>query len=44
MGSHSLDLAEAGTQLEIEDPHGDRVLGKTAAIPFIDPRKRVPLT
>ena len=39
-----IDLAEAGTQLEIEDPHGDRVLGRTSAIPFIDPRKRVPLT
>ncbi len=38
----TIDLAEAGTPLEIEDPHGDRVPSKTAAIPFVDPRKRIP--
>jgi len=37
-----IDLAEAGTPLEIEDPRGDRVPSMTAAIPFIDPRKRIP--
>ena len=39
-----IDLAEAGTPLEIEGPHGDRVPSKTAAIPFIDPGKRIPAT
>jgi glycine cleavage system aminomethyltransferase T len=37
-----VELAEPGTALEIEGPHGDRVGGTTAAIPFIDPRKRTP--
>jgi glycine cleavage system aminomethyltransferase T len=37
-----IDLAEAGTPLEIEGPYGDRVPSKTAAIPFIDPGKRIP--
>jgi hypothetical protein len=39
-----IDLAEAGTPLEIEGPYGDRVPSKTAAIPFIDPGKRIPAT
>jgi glycine cleavage system aminomethyltransferase T len=37
-----IELAETGTSLEIEDPHGGRVRGETAAIPFIDPGKRTP--
>jgi glycine cleavage system aminomethyltransferase T len=37
-----IDLAEAGTPLEIEGPQGDWVPSKTATIPFIDPRKRIP--
>jgi glycine cleavage system aminomethyltransferase T len=36
-------LANAGIQLEIEGPNGDRVSGHTAAIPFIDPKKRTPV-
>jgi glycine cleavage system aminomethyltransferase T len=36
------DAAEPGTALEIEGPHGDRVDATTAAIPFVDPRKRTP--
>jgi glycine cleavage system aminomethyltransferase T len=35
-------LADPGVPLEIEDPHGGRVSGETATIPFIDPRKRTP--
>jgi glycine cleavage system aminomethyltransferase T len=36
------EAAEPGTALEIEGPHGDRVDATTAAIPFVDPRKRTP--
>jgi aminomethyltransferase len=38
-----IELARPGTELEIEGPDGGRVAGRTAAIPFIDPRKQVPL-
>jgi aminomethyltransferase len=38
-----IELAGPGTELEIEGPDGARVAGRTAAIPFIDPRKQVPL-
>jgi glycine cleavage system aminomethyltransferase T len=37
-----IELAHQGTPLEVEDPHGDRLRAKTAAIPFIDPKKRTP--
>jgi aminomethyltransferase len=36
-------LADPGHDLEIEAPDGGRWAGRTAAIPFIDPKKRVPL-
>jgi aminomethyltransferase len=35
------ELAEPGTELEVETPEGT-VRGRTAAIPFVDPRKEVP--
>ncbi len=35
-------LANPGTPLEVEAPDGRRWQGRTAAIPFIDPRKEVP--
>jgi glycine cleavage system aminomethyltransferase T len=38
-----IELARPGTQLEIEGPDGSRVDAQSAAIPFIDPRKQVPL-
>jgi glycine cleavage system aminomethyltransferase T len=37
------ELAGPGTQMEIEGPDGSRVDAQSAAIPFIDPRKKVPL-
>jgi glycine cleavage system aminomethyltransferase T len=37
------DLSRPGTELEIESLDGTRVPGRTAAIPFIDPKKQVPL-
>ena len=36
------ELAEPGTQLDVETEDGGRVVGRTAAIPFVDPRKEVP--
>jgi aminomethyltransferase len=36
-----IDLAEPGTELDVETPDG-MVRGRTAAIPFVDPRKEVP--
>jgi aminomethyltransferase len=36
-----IEMANPGTQLEVETPHG-MVRGRTAAIPFVDPRKEVP--
>jgi glycine cleavage system aminomethyltransferase T len=38
-----IELAGPGTELEIHGPDGSRANGRTAAIPFIDPRKKVPL-
>jgi glycine cleavage system aminomethyltransferase T len=38
------ELSGAGTQLEIEFANGARVAGQTAAIPFLDPKKQVPLS
>jgi glycine cleavage system aminomethyltransferase T len=37
-----IGLAAAGTPLEIEAPDGARWPARTAAIPFIDPRKDLP--
>jgi glycine cleavage system aminomethyltransferase T len=37
------ELSGAGTELEIEAPDGARVAARSASIPFIDPRKKVPL-
>jgi len=36
------ELSRAGTDLEIEAPDGSRWAGRTAAIPFLDPKKEVP--
>jgi len=38
-----IELAEPGNDLEIEWDHGERTQAKTAAIPFIDPRKTTPM-
>jgi glycine cleavage system aminomethyltransferase T len=35
-------LAEAGTDLELEPEPGARRAARTASLPFIDPRKRIP--
>ena len=35
------ELSEAGTKLEVQMPDGT-VIGKTALIPFIDPKKKIP--
>jgi glycine cleavage system aminomethyltransferase T len=35
-------LAEPGTALEVETEDGDRLVGRTAALPFVDPRKERP--
>jgi glycine cleavage system aminomethyltransferase T len=37
-----IELAAAGTDLEIETPDGDRWPARTAAIPFLDAHKEVP--
>jgi glycine cleavage system aminomethyltransferase T len=37
-----IELADPGNELEIEWHNGDRTAAKTAAIPFLDPRKAVP--
>ena len=36
------ELADPGNDLEIEWKNGERTPAKTAAIPFVDPRKNVP--
>ncbi len=38
-----IDLAGPGTPVEIEAPDGGRWPARTAAIPFLDPKKTVPL-
>jgi glycine cleavage system aminomethyltransferase T len=38
-----IELSGPGVDLEIAGPDGSRVAGRTAAIPFIDPKKQVPL-
>jgi aminomethyltransferase len=37
-----IDLASPGNTLEIETEHGEQLVGRTAAIPFVDPRKERP--
>jgi glycine cleavage system aminomethyltransferase T len=37
----SVELSEPGTTLDVESQHG-HLVGRTAAIPFIDPKKQVP--
>ncbi len=37
-----IDLAEPGTDLEVETPRGERIGGRIASLPFLDPRKRIP--
>jgi aminomethyltransferase len=37
-----IGLAGAGNELEVEAPDGRRWAGRTAAIPFLDPKKDVP--
>ncbi|HJX08246.1 MAG TPA: glycine cleavage T C-terminal barrel domain-containing protein [Actinomycetota bacterium] len=37
-----IDMAEPGTTLEIRTEHGTTIEGKTASIPFVDPRKEAP--
>ena len=36
-----IELAEPGTTLDIESENG-AITGKTAVIPFVDPKKEVP--
>jgi hypothetical protein len=38
-----IGLADAGNPLAIEAPDGGRWAARTAAIPFLDARKQVPL-
>jgi len=37
-----ISLAEPGTALDVETEDGDRLVGRTAALPFVDPRKERP--
>ena len=37
-----IELADPGTALEIVGPDGSRAQGRTATLPFLDPRKDVP--
>ena len=37
-----IDLAEPGTGIEVDAPGRGRVPARTAALPFIDPHKRIP--
>jgi glycine cleavage system aminomethyltransferase T len=37
-----IELAEPGNELELELPDGSRRTAKTAALPFVDPKKRKP--
>jgi aminomethyltransferase len=39
-----IELAAPGTELEVEGRDGSRVAGRTAALPFIDPKKQIPRT
>ena len=37
-----IGLAEPGTVLDVEAENGDHLVGRTAAIPFVDPKKEKP--
>jgi aminomethyltransferase len=37
-----IELAEPGTKLDVETEDGEHLVGRTAAIPFVDPRKERP--
>jgi len=37
-----IELTEPGIALQIQGPAGDLADGRTAAIPFLDPRKAIP--
>ncbi|MGZ4131631.1 MAG: glycine cleavage T C-terminal barrel domain-containing protein, partial [Actinomycetota bacterium] len=37
-----IELAEPGNRLEIRTELGEELIGLTAAIPFVDPRKEAP--
>ena len=37
-----IELADPGTALDVETEEGDHLVGRTAAIPFVDPRKERP--
>jgi aminomethyltransferase len=39
-----IELAEPGSRLDVETEHGEHLVGITAAIPFVDPRKEAPAT
>ncbi|MDQ6794146.1 MAG: glycine cleavage system protein T [Chloroflexota bacterium] len=39
-----IELAAPGAELEVEGRDGSRVSGRTAALPFIDPKKEIPKT
>ena len=39
-----IELADPGNEIEILWPGGERTAGRTAALPFLDPRKQVPAT
>jgi aminomethyltransferase len=37
-----IELADPGTRLDVETEDGDLIVGSTAGIPFVDPRKEKP--
>jgi aminomethyltransferase len=37
-----IELADPGTALDVETEDGEHLVGRTAAIPFVDPRKEAP--
>ena len=37
-----IELAEPGNRLDVETEDGEHLVGTTAAIPFVDPRKEQP--
>jgi glycine cleavage system aminomethyltransferase T len=37
-----IELSEPGIELDVETETGEHLVGRTAAIPFVDPRKEVP--
>ena len=37
-----IELASPGTKIDIETERGEKLVGTTAGLPFVDPRKEVP--